>query len=302
MSFAIVSDAACDLPKEYIVRRQLHILPIHLRFGNQIADDLRDPNLAMRFYRTYIENKDIDAETSPYSPQETAALFKRLLAHHERVLCITITRARSRIFDHAVQAAGLLKGAGEGGRVQIIDSNSLFAGQAAVVAGALELAAQGADFDTVIREVKALTGVTRAYVLPRDLYYVRARARKRGDNSVGLLQYVAGQALDIKPIIHARGPQAETVHKIRGFAPALTEMFARAVAVIERGVRVPVLPLSYAGNPKEVVAHPGYRRLETVARARDVQLLVSVMSTTAGVYLGPGAFGFGYLPRDVESA
>lgn len=302
MSFAIVSDAACDLPKEYIAGRGLHILPIHLRFGNQIADDVRDPNLAMRFYRTYIEHKDIDAETSPYSPQETAALFKRLLAHHERVLCITITRARSRIFDHAAQAAGLLKAAGEGGRVQVIDSNSLFAGQAAVVAAALELAAEGASFETVLKEVRALTAITRAYALPQDLYYIRARARKRGDKSVGFLQYMAGQALDIKPIILARGPQAETVNKVRGFKPAMAEMFERAVGVIRQGVRVPVLPLSYAGNPKEVLGYEGYRELEATARAHDVQLLLSVMSTTAGVYLGPGAFGFGYLPRGTRAA
>ena len=302
MSFAIVSDAACDLPKEYILGRQLHILPIHLRFGNQIADDVRDPNLAIRFYRTYIEHKDIHAETSPYSPQETAALFKRLLAHHERVLCITITRARSRIFDHAVQAAGLLKAAGEGGRVQVIDSNSLFAGQAAVVAAALELGAEGASFDTVLKEVKAFTAVPRAYALPQDLYYIRARARKRGDKSVGFLQYVAGQALDIKPIIFARGPQAETVDKIRGFQPAMVHMFERAIYAIKQGVRVPVLPLSYAGNPKEVLGHPGYRELEASARTLGVQLLLSVMSPTAGVYLGPGAFGFGFLPRDAGAA
>jgi len=294
MSFAIVSDAACDLPKSYVEANQVEILPIHLRFGHEIANDVRDPALAMRFYRTYLEHKDIDAETAPYTPQETAAFFRRLLARYERILCITITSQRSHIHAHCTEARRLLNA---GDRIEVIDSNSLFAGQAAVVAAAVEMREQGASFDEIVHEVRHCATIVEAFVMPYDLYYMRARARKRGDKSIGLLQYLAGQALDIKPIIHARGVETSVATKARGVQDALNEIFERAISVVDQGLRLPILPLAYAGNPKDITQLPKYRELELAAKAREVQLLVSIMSTTAGVYLGPGSFGFGFLPR-----
>ncbi|HEY8554799.1 MAG TPA: DegV family protein [Burkholderiales bacterium] len=174
---------------------------------------MRDPTLAMRFYRTYLEHRDIDAETAPYTPQETAAFFRRLLTRYERILCITITSRRSRIYEHCNEARRLLNA---GDRIDVIDSNSLFAGQAAVVAAAIEMREQGASFDEIVREVRHCATIVEAYAMPHDLYYMRARARRRGDKSIGLLQYLAGQALDIKPIIHARGAETAVVTKARG--------------------------------------------------------------------------------------
>lgn len=297
MSIAIVADAACDLPRDFITSRKIEILPIHLRFGDQTVTDVRDPSLAMKFYRTYIEHKDIDAETTPFSPQETTSFFKRLLAHHERVICITITRERSKIYEHAVYAANHLKSADGKSAIHVIDSNSLFAGQAVVVAAAADLAAEGATFEQITRQIEPLPSVVQAYAVPEDLYYIRARARKRGDKSVGFLQYLAGQALDIKPIIHARGPHTDVVEKMRGFDQAVAAVFDKAIAIIKQGLRVPLLTLSYAGNPKEVVGFPRYRELAATAKSHGVQLLIAVMSPTGGVYLGPGALTLGFLPQ-----
>lgn len=297
MSVAIVADAACDLPKEFIATRNIHILPIHLRFGDQSATDTRDPSLALRFYRTYIEHKDINTETTPYTAQETASFLKRLLAHHEQILCVTITSARSKIHENVSQAAHHLRAATATSRIRVIDSNSLFAGQAIIVAAAAELAAEGASLQDLLRAIEPLPSIVQGYAVPHDLYYIRARARKRGDKSVGLLQYLAGQALDIKPVIHARGPNTDVVEKLRGFDQAVTSVFDKAIAVIKQGLRFPVLALSYAGNPKEVTAFPRYRELEATAKAHAVQLLISVMSPTGGVYLGPGALTVGFLPK-----
>lgn len=296
MNIAIVADAACDLPKDFIADHHIEILPIHLRFGKRSVTDVRDPDLALRFYRAYIAQKNIDAETTPLSPQETAAFFKRVLVHYDRILCITVTRQRSKIYENAVRAAIHLRTSGGGSRVQVIDSNSLFAGEAVVVAAAVELAAEGATFERLVDEIRRLPPVVQAYATPQDLYYLRARARRRGDKSVGFLRYVAGQTLDIKPIIHARGPQTGVVEKARGFDQAVALMFDRAIATIKHGLRIPVLAVSYAGNPKEVLEFPKYRELAVTARSRRVKLLIAVMSPTGGVYLGPGALTFGFVP------
>ena len=44
---------------------------------------------------------------------------------------------------------------------------------------------------------------THGYMVPPDLYYLRNRARTKGDRSVSLFSAALGTALDIKPILHA---------------------------------------------------------------------------------------------------
>ena len=39
------------------------------------------------------------------------------------------------------------------------------------------------------------------YFVPSDLAYIRTRAMKRGEKSVGLATFLIGTALDIKPVL-----------------------------------------------------------------------------------------------------
>ena len=57
-------------------------------------------------------------------------------------------------------------------------------------------------------------------MVPRDLYYIRNRARKKGDRSVSLLSAALGTALDIKPVLHAYRGETGPVAKIKGFEAA----------------------------------------------------------------------------------
>ncbi len=55
------------------------------------------------------------------------------------------------------------------------------------------------------------------YMLPRDLYYLRARAKKKNDRSVSLFTAMLGSALDIKPILRCFRGETGPVGKVRGF-------------------------------------------------------------------------------------
>jgi len=55
--------------------------------------------------------------------------------------------------------------------------------------------------------------------------------------------------------------------------------------------------MSYAGNPEEVKAFPGYEDFIQCAMKNKVETMLSVMSTTAGIQRGPGRFQPGVCGR-----
>ena len=154
-----------------------------------------------------------------------------------------------------------------------------------------------------IRErLSELSAHTYAYALPRDLRYLRARARKKGDRSVGLLSATLGTALDIKPILQCFQGETKPVAKTRGFEQGATMLFRHAAAAVERGLLTPVVCVSYGGELAELQALPGYNELTETCAAAEVALYQSVMSITGMVNVGTGAVTLGYAAAADEAA
>ena len=85
------------------------------------------------------------------------------------------------------------------------------------------------------------------------------------------------------------------VHKDRGFDRALANLLDLAQQAIVAGLATPVINMSYAGNPEVVRRKRIFADFERYAQARGIELMLSVMSTTAGINVGPGAFALAYI-------
>jgi fatty acid-binding protein DegV len=132
-------------------------------------------------------------------------------------------------------------------------------------------------------------------MVPPDLYYLRNRARAKGDRSVGFLSAALGSALDIKPILHANRGETGPVAKIKGFDPAVTKLFEHAAHRVERNeLLTPTMCLSYGGELEGLRALPGYERLRDACASNNVELFESVMSLTGMVNVGKGAVVVGF--------
>jgi fatty acid-binding protein DegV len=145
--------------------------------------------------------------------------------------------------------------------------------------------------------VETFSQDVHAYLVPQDLYYVRSRAHQKGDKSVGWFKYQMGTMLDIKPILKAYRGETEAVDTVRGFDGAMKKLFGMATDAIEKGLLTKVVCMSYAGNPEDVKNFPGYDEFVKVAHANKVETLLSVMSTVAGIHVGPGAFSLAYAAK-----
>lgn len=307
MRVGIVIDSACDLPRSYIEKHNLEIMPINLVIGDEIFIDERDPEQTIAFYQRYLKERNLDAETQPFSVEQITNLFlDRLVLHYDRVLVVCLASSRSLIYENATKASfAILSGykdrrrkAGVEGvfALRVLDSKTLFTGEAVLVHEAVRLLKEESmPFDKLRPAVEELSRHVHAYLVPNDLYYVRTRARKRGDRSVGLLSYALGTALDIKPILKAYRGDTFPVKKIQGFDTAVSALFDIAIADVKKGLRTKLVCMSYAGNPEVIKQHKRYNEFSRIAQNHGVELMLSVMSTTAGINVGPGAFTLAYV-------
>ena len=307
MKIGVVIDSACDLPRSYIDEHGLEIMPISVHLQGETFVDVRDPEATMAFYRDYLNDPEMDAQTEPLSVEAVRDLFlNEFVLKYDRVLVITLTSSRSPIYENATKASfAILSGykerrqkAGVEGAfvLRVVDSKTLFTGEAVLVHEALRMLREDdLPFDKLRPAVEEFTQNIFAFLIPESLYYVRTRARAHGDRSVGWISYKLGTMLDIKPILQAYRGETSPVGKVHGFEAAVDDVMDRAIERIKNGsLLAKVVCMSYSGNPEVVKKFPKYAELMEVAEANGVEVLLSVMSTTAAINVGPGAFSLAY--------
>ena len=305
MRIGIVVDSACDVPTEFIERENVTILPVTVQIGQAVLADHRDEQATLNFLHDHVAKHGIDAETTPFTVQQVHDLFlSELVLDYDYVFCITTTRTRSGIHDNAQQASYTIlndykpvrQAAGNNTpfSLRVIDSQNVFAAVGVLAIEAARLREAGEAPPKIRERLEELALNTHGYMVPPDLYYLRNRARTKGDRSVSLFSAALGTALDIKPILHCHRGETAPAGKIKGFETAVQKLFDFTVQRIHAGLMTPTLCVSYGGELAELRALPGYARLRETCAANSIELFESVMSLTGMVNVGKGAIVLGF--------
>jgi len=305
MRIGIVVDSACDLPVDYIEKHNIVLLPISVRIGEAVLADHRDEEATLSFLQAHVAERGHEAETTPFSVNQIRDLFlDRLVIDYDHVFCLTISKLRSQIHENAMQASFAIlndykpvrQAAGYNSpfALRVIDTLNLFAGQGITAVEAVRMRDEGANVAQIRARLEQLADNTYGYMIPRDLYYLRNRARAKGDRSVGLISAALGSALDIKPVLRAYRGNTEPVAKLKGFEPSVQKLFEFAARKVREGLMTPTVCVGYGGELAELRALPGYNALKDACAEKSVLMLESVMSLTGMVNVGKGAVAVGF--------
>lgn len=305
MRIGLVVDSACDLPLEYLQQHDVTVLPITVRIGEAVLADHRDEEDTLEFLHAHVAERGAEAETTPFSVQQIQQLFlERLVIDYDYVFCMTIARTRSAVHENAQQASFAILNDYKSTRaaagnntpfaLRVVDTQNLFSAQGITAVEAVRLRDAGEGAPKIRARLENLALHTHGYMIPRDLYYLRARARAKGDRSVGLLSAALGSALDIKPVLHCNRGETGPVAKIKGFEPAVQKLFEFTCKRIAAGLMTPTLCLSYGGELDELRALPGYDALRACCSEHNIEVFESVMSLTGMVNVGKGAVVVGF--------
>lgn len=304
MQLGLVIDVSCDLPHDYLVKHQIQVIPsaLHLGKGREIFD--REPNRAQQFYQERIKEATmLEAESSALSPDETEAfLMERVVPFCDNALVITLTSSRSKTFENvsAVAQKVLARSREVRGQrgpfhLRLFDSGSLFAGPGLLVYEILRLNRLGGREITALRKrLEEVSPHVYAYLITPDLGFIRSRAQKRQDKSIGGLSMMMAMAFDIKPIFVVNQKETRPVAKGRGFEGAVSRLFDHASAQIRQGLLINAVNISYAGPVQEITRLPVYKAFAAAAKTHGVDVMVSIMSCAAAVNVGAGALSLAY--------
>ncbi len=302
----IAIDSACDLPLGYIEKHALKILPISLHFGTSTIVDERDPDSTIDLYQRQLLEKSMDAETQPFTVEQMSSLLENeLIYDYDEVLVLTINSARSQIYKNIRDAVfisnpkfkKLREDAGKSKffKINVFDTRTLFTGEGVMVYEALRMfKEEGLETRDVLGRLETLKDRVRAYLVPRDLYYLKNRASAKGDKSIDWLSYQLGSMLNVKPIIEAYRGDTAPVDKAMGYDKALEKLFKRAREAVSQGLSSNVVVMSYAGDLDDIRGNDAFMHFEDYLSGQGVTSFLSVMSTTAAINVGPGSFSLAY--------
>ncbi|SOB76258.1 EDD domain protein, DegV family [Marinobacter sp. LV10R510-11A] len=300
MRVGLIVDSACDLPHEFSRKHDLFILPVTAVIDGETYIDEHDPVRTQEFYQKGLLEKGRHAETHAFTTDQIYDLFmEKIVPQFDVAICETVTRSRSLIYQNATEAMNSVmanheqvrSASGREGKfsMRVIDSKQIFAGQGLLAAHTLRLIDQKLSKNALRNEVERFSDKIYTCIIPRDLHYIRERARRRGDKSVSAVAAFLGKALNITPVIFGQGVQGQPVAKTRNFGMAVEKVMNYATARVEAGLLTPYVSLSCGLSWAEIEDLPGINQLRNACECNGVELLLSQMGITSSIYVGPGS-------------
>jgi DegV family protein with EDD domain len=279
-STAVVLDSTADLPDARERHANWRVVPLYVSLGDATYRDHVEL-AAPEFYARLRGGER--ASTSQPTPGDYEECFQEL-SGFDRILCVTVSAKVSGTHESAQRAAESIGG----GKVTVVDSASASAGEVILAAAIQRRLERGTDDE----EIGALVGrfhrdADLLFTVDTLDYLVRG-------GRVGKAAGLAGNLLNVKPILTIRAGEVEPVKRVRGRAKAFAEFEARLTADTEDD---PAWHLAVAHADAEADAQ---RILKMVRHVRPQASLdvVTALGPVVGAHAGPGTLGLFWFRDD----
>jgi fatty acid-binding protein DegV len=285
------------------------MLPVAIRIGDKTYIDERKPAATRDFNSRLLDMRTAEVSRSmpPVEADIRKFLIEQISTDFDHVFGLFVMSSRSPIFKNAFEAASRVitdsmpvrMRAGIKGPllVECYDSMNLFAGYGVQVLEALRLFEAEPLVSNIRTNMQELAKSAYGYLAPSNLDYLLARARARGDNSVGMLGQAAAKVLGIMPVLRGWQGKTEAVAKVRGAAAARQHVLNLARREVGRGLLAKYVCVSYSGNTSDVEALPEYRSLLQEAASQGVTVTLQEMAPTNSVNAGANALSIGFIAQ-----
>jgi len=223
----IITDITAQLDPETIERHRITVLPVRIRFGDEIFRIDHEHNGERLFERMAEGPAESSSATIPVELfQET---YARLSRETEQILVILASSRLSGAYDQARLAARAFLGRC---RIVVVDSMSASWGLGLLVQAAARAAERGLPLDDVVRLVRGVMPHIYLVFLVERLDYLERGGR------LGQAQALLGTMLRIKPILLVEDGEIVPMEKVRTRDAALEKLtdFVAEFAAIDQVV------------------------------------------------------------------
>jgi DegV family protein with EDD domain len=277
----IVTDGAADMPREWEKEFDINIVPINIRFGEQVYLQFIDIDNE-GFYKLVDETKRIPKTAQP-SPHQFTEFYKKVAQAGDTILSMHVTSKLSGTYDSAVAAARELEGQFN---VVPFDTATGSAGIGMMCRMARTMDRAGKSFDEIMAKMEAMKAAGNIYLALDTLEYARMSGR------VGTMQAALASMLNVKPIAKLQNGVIDIVEKVRTRKASL----ARLIEMVKENVGdKPIDATIVQARDME----SGTFLMEEVKKNFNVrELFITDLSISVAANLGPGTVGVVFFPAE----
>ncbi len=244
-------------------------------FNDAMRDDTRE------FYDLLRRSGDRPTTAAP-SPGRYIEAIGRAAGRADSVLCITVSKQFSAMYDSARQAIAVLQAESPDLDVRLLDSRNAAMAQGFVAIEAARAAATGAALADVAKRAEEMTSQVTLLALLETLTYL-----SRSGRVPRVAAWAAGM-LQVRPIVRFGAAGVRLAGRARSRPRAIAEL-ARLVEQVAGG-RPVHLAVHHAGAPDEAEALAA--RLS--ANLHSAETYVTAFTQVMGVHTGPGLLGVAF--------
>lgn len=287
--YQIISDTACDMSVAQMEQMGLHFVPFSISFdGEQYDRDLLD------IQRDEFYKKMKDATLFPKTSQPNVKAyideFEKSLKKGSDVLCICLSSRLSGSYQSAVNAEYALKEDYPERTILVLDSLCVTGIQNILVCQAVRMQEAGKSLKEAYQTLEAIKTSGKICFTVDSLEHLQKGGR------IGKAAALAGNILNVKPIIHIENGELNPDSKVRGMKKAIHTILDNVHKEI--------------GNEKELYEiNVLYGSAELLEKAEVIQqelkekgyffsdIPVVQLGMTIGAHTGPTSIGICYMKK-----
>jgi DegV family protein with EDD domain len=265
----VVTDSTADLPPGLAEELGIAVVPMYLRFGNEVFHDRVDIT-EDEFYRRLITSH-IHPNTTQPSPQDFTDVYKKFSKEADGIISIHVTSKLSGTCNSALQGK---KMAAVECPIEIIDSQLVTMGLGHLAIAAAKMARSGKSLPEMVQEVKQMIPHTRVIGLLDTLKFLALGGR------IGKVQALVGSILNVKPMLTIKDGVLVPTGRVRSRAKGVDILYD----FVKNTPAIQDLAVIYNTALEEAQAF--VKRLG--ALFPEERIILARLGPALGVHTGPG--------------
>jgi DegV family protein with EDD domain len=270
MPVRIVTDSAADLPPQLAKELGISVVPIYVRFGEEVYRD-RVTISEDEFYERLTHDPVHPSTTQP-GPQDFLEVYQKLSSEADGIVSIHISGKLSGTCNSALMAKDMLD---TGCPVEVVDSEMLSMSLGLIAIVAATAAKAGGSLEEVVAAAKQAIPKINLFFLLDTLEYL-----KRGGR-IGKVKALLGSVLSVKPMLTMKDGELVPAGQARTRAKGIDKLFD----FVKNAGDIQDLAVVYNTTPDE--AQSLAERIGSVFDREKIRM--ARVGPGLGVHGGPGA-------------
>ncbi len=269
MTVKIVTDSSADLPVELAEELGITVVPLYVRFGDQVYRDRIDIT-EDEFYQR-LQDDPVHPSTTQPSPQDFINAYQKLSPEADGIVSVHISAKLSGTCNSALQAKEMI---GDRCPVEVIDSQTMTMSLGMISVAAAKAANAGASLSEVVNEVNRIIPTCHLIGLLDTLKYLALGGR------IGKAKALLGSVLNVKPILTLKDGEVAPAGQVRSRSKGTDRLFD----FVRNASNIAEVALMYNTTPDEAQALAD--RIAVILPGE--RIAIARLGPMLGVHTGPG--------------